>query len=1213
MRLGLAAGLMAAILWLAAPAAAEQVPVRAAAHDGYGRIVFNWAFPVPYSAVIEGGRLVVRFGEPIEASYGNVIRTLGGYITGAEPSGDGRSVIFALSGDYDLRDFPMGRAVVVDLMKKVPADAQQSPPAEEAPPPPRKAAAGPEPAAAPAPARGRPIGVRTGEHEGFSRIVFDWPSKVGYRVSKTGGAVTITFESPADVDIGRLGARPPRNVLGASSELRDGRRTVTLTVAETSRVRDLLSGSKVVVDVMAPGPAAAAAGPAKETPPAKPPASAAAKAPPGPPAKAPGPPAKAAPGPAKAAASPVKKPPTPVMKAPDRVASAAPGGTEKSPPPAKGAGPKAPKPSAVTETSPPPASRPAAIAPAAPQKPVPLVPPTEAPPPAGAAPGSGDIPPEAEGLAAMAGVKISEPGAAGGLASMAGVTITEAQPGAPPAGAVTLRFDWEEPVGAAVFRRAGYLWVVFDKIKEVDQAALRAAGGNVIRSLQQIPSDHGTVLRLATVSGVNPTPARDGMSWLLYFLKQPLRPRTPIETNPQPNSPVGARLFLSVAQPGKAIPILDPEVGDNLVVVPVIPLGHGVEREYVYPQVRILVSSQGVVVQPRIDDLRIRPLRQGIELTSTGGLQVSPVSAQVAADSKLGAMRPLTRVFDFKKWKPGDPENFNMDRDGLFAAVARSKDKTREQARLNLARFYFANGFGAEALGVLHMVAEDRPEALDEPEFRALRGANRYLMVHYDAAAEDFAHPSLEENDEGAFWRAALVAAGGDLRGASRDLKRTGGIIRPYPKALKVPLGLLVVEAAIEIGDIKLANHYLKLLGTEETNAAQRGKQAYVQGRLKELEGDFDTAVSYWEEAIASPHGPSRAKATVARAELLLKQEKMTPLEAIEELEKLRFAWRGDDFEFELLRRLGRLYMAADNYRDGLRTMRQAATHFRTHERAAEVTQEMSDIFAQLYLEDGAEIMAPVTAIALYDEFKELTPAGELGDEMIRKLADRLVSVDLLENGAKILESQVKFRLQGVEKARVGARLAEVRNMNLEYDLALEALQESDTDGLPEDLATQRRHLKARAMMGEEEPENALALLEEDESVEADLLRTEIYSRGNDWRNAAKTLRRLVRTFGAKPREPLDFKQSRYVLNLAIALTLSDNDQGLGRIKRDYGEAMAGSQFSDAFRLIASPQARGLVDVRTIAEKVSDVEGFQDFMTAYRERLGINNLSSAIN
>ena len=1207
MRFGLAAGLMAALLGLTAPAAAEQVPVRAADHGDYGRIVFNWTFPVPYSAFIEGGLLEVRFAEPIEASYGNVLGTLGDYITSAEPGADGRSVIFRLSGDYDLSDFSMGRAVVVDLIKKTPAAVQESPPREESPRPRSEAGAGPEPSAAPT--RAQPVRVRTGEHEGFSRVVFDWPSKVGYRVRKTGGTVTITFESSADVDIGRLGSRPAKNVFGASSELRDGRRTVTLTVAAASRVRDLISGPKVVVDVMAPGPAA----PGKETPRPKPAAGAAVKTP-GPTAKAsaavktPGPP-------------PVKKTPSPAREAPVRVAGAAPQGAEKSPAPATGGARKADPPPAVTEKSPAPVGMPQAIAPPVPQKPVALVPPTESRPPTGAAPAPGDIPPEAEGLAAMQGVTISEPAAAGGMPFIPGVKITEGvsktpagtAPFVPPAGVVPLRFDWDEPVGAAVFRRAGYLWIVFDKVKEVDQAALREAGGNVIRSLQQIPSDRGTVLRLATVAGVNPTPARDGMSWLFYFLKQPMRPRTPIETNPQPNSPVGARLFLSVAEPGQAIPILDPEVGDNLVVVPVIPLGHGVEREHVYPQVRILPSSQGVVFQPRIDDLRIRPLSQGIELTSSGGLQISPVTAKVAADSKLGAMRPLTRVFDFKKWKTGEPEDFNEDKQRLFAAVAKSKDKTRERERLNLARFFFANGFGAEALGVLNMIAEDRPQALDEPEFRAMRGANRFLMAQYDLAAEDLAHPSLEDNDEAAFWRAAVAAAGGDLSGAARGIRRISGIVRPYPKALKVPLGLLVAEAAIEIGDIKQANQYLKLLATEEETAAQQGKHSYVQGKLKELEGDFDSAIAFWEEAMVSPHGPSRAKAAVARTELLLKLEKIGPLEAIEEMEKLRFSWRGDDFEFELLRRLGRLYMAADNYRDGLRTLRQAATHFRTHEKAAEVTQEMSDVFVRLYLEDGADVMAPVTAIALYDEFKELTPAGELGDKMIRKLADRLVAVDLLENGAEILEAQIEFRLEGVEKARVGARLAFIRILNLEFDEAMDALLETDTDGMPEELATQRRHFMARAMMGAEEPEDALALLEEDESVDADLLRTQIYWRGNDWRNAAKTFRRLIRSFGAKPREPLDYKQGRYVLNLAIALTLSDNDQGLGRIRRDYGEAMESTQFSDAFRLIASPQARGLVDISTIAEKVSDVEGFQDFMTAYRERLGIKKLSSAIN
>ena len=56
-----------------------------------------------------------------------------------------------------------------------------------------------------------------------------------------------------------------------------------------------------------------------------------------------------------------------------------------------------------------------------------------------------------------------------------------------------------------------------------------------------------------------------------------------------------------------------------------------------------------------------------------------------------------------------------------------------------------------------------------------------------------------------------------------------------------------------------------------------------------------------------------------------------------------------------------------------------------------------------LFVEDKADSMSPITAIALYDEFRELTPPGKKGAEMVRRLADRLVDVDLLDRAAELL------------------------------------------------------------------------------------------------------------------------------------------------------------------------------------------------------------------
>ena len=1153
----------AAVAWLivADPAASEPVDVRAGLHEAYGRIVFNWGAPVFHQAGVSGNTVVVRFGRPIEADYRAALRTLGKYLSGAQPGDDGQSVTFALRSKVDLRSFSMGRAVVVDFLDAASATAAASPEAPPAPSPaPAVRSVAPPSGGAAPPSGGPVVPVRAGEHEGYSRIVFDWPRRVGYKVEQAGTAATVTFDRPARIGLGALRGRPAKFIGDVKARASDGGVAVTLSISETSRLRDFRSGQKVVVDVLAPGPAAAPPPTPKTT--AQPPA---AKTTAQPPAAKPQTPVASAPAASRPAPAPAPRSPTPTAATP----SPAPAVTKSSPAPAVTKPPPAP---AVTK--PPPKTSEVAAAP-----PTPLVPGKPRP--------------------------LTPPAAGEGTGAPAAPPPTTAAP----IDAVTLRFDWQEPVAAAVFRRAGSLWVIFDQEAPVDVAALKTASGNVVRSIESVPTERATVLRFDTVAGVNPGLRRDGLAWMLDFRRQPLNPPTPIEAEAQPNTPAGARIFLPVPEPGRAVVVRDTGVGDNLVVVPIIPLGHGIERRREYPELQILPSAQGVVVRPRIDDLRVRPLRQGIELTSGGGLQISSVTPQAEAAASLGVMRPLTRVLDLEEWRDGKLSEFVPNKQQLQLAVATAKEADREAKRLDLARYYFSLGLAAETNAVLRVAGEGRPDIEGEPEFRAMRGASNYLMGRFGEAATDLSHESLNGNDEADFWRAALKASAGNLVGAARDLKRTGSVIRPYPKALKMPLGLLVAKAAIATGDIKQAAHQLEVLSIEESTPSQASQLVYVEGRLAELSGNFDEAVAKWEEVEDGPHRPSRAQAAVARSELLLKLRKISRAEAIEELEQLRFAWRGDDFEFRLLRRLGDLYLAEGDYRSGLRTLRQAATYFRKHKEAPQVTQQMANAFSKLYLEGASNDIPPVAAIALYDEFKVLTPSGEKGDEMIRKLADRLVSVDLLDRGAELLEAQVEFRLKGVEKARVGAQLALIHILDQKPQKAEEVLNATQGSGLPDALAAQRRHLMARTLseMGRE-PE-ALVLLEGDESREADLLRVEFNWEKQDWSGAAQALRRIVRSVMEETDEPLDDDKARYVLNLAIALTLSGNERAVDRLRRDYAEAMSGTSFQDAFLLIASPGAQGLADYRTIANKVGVAEKFQGFMAAYRERLRAENLS----
>ena len=80
--------------------------------------------------------------------------------------------------------------------------------------------------------------------------------------------------------------------------------------------------------------------------------------------------------------------------------------------------------------------------------------------------------------------------------------------------------------------------------------------------------------------------------------------------------------------------------------------------------------------------------------------------------------------------------------------------------------------------------------------------------------------------------------------------------------------------------------------------------------------------------------------------------------------------------------------------------------------------------FEALFLNGEADKLPPVDALALFYDFRDLTPPGTDGDRMIRNLAGRLVKVDLLAQAAELLKYQIDNRLNGAAKSAVAADLA---------------------------------------------------------------------------------------------------------------------------------------------------------------------------------------------
>ncbi len=1143
-RLAILSLLAVLLLALAWPAAA-QVPPRGALHDGYARLVFDWDQPVNYSADVVNGELVLRFDHPVNGDFRGVLRPLVKYLRGVSLSGDHKTATLPLAHPVQVKAFTgNNNAVVIDLLDAPASDAGAAP--EPAPPSVASTGAGPVSLLPPAPAAGRPS---PSPPPATVRPPLPAPANVApavtVRAGEHGTYNRLVFDWPQAVDY--------------RVKQQDGRATIVFARPARLDMTGVQAGLPSDISVLV-----AEAGSHDTTVTLSIPPTARLRH-----------------------FVSGKKVVVDVVRAADSPGPA--DGTEKTPlapPPGADVALPALQPLIHQEQPKLPSETLAAATPAGPSpiKPIPD-PKSKARQPAAA---SGPPP------AAQDSERVAAKGA------------SQAAP--QPDKVFSLSVAWDKPVAAAVFERAGYLWVVFDRHQEVDTSLLHRLGGEAVVSVDQFPVKEATVLRLVIQPDYIPSVRRDGLLWVIDLMNRPSEPKQPIAVTAPASLPSGIGISLAVADAGNVISVPDPEVGDTMLVVPVIPLGAGVYPGHSTTDLDLLPTVQGVAIVPHVDGLEVKSSRAGVTISLPVGSGLR-LSLNTGAGLQAAKLNGSGGFLDVAEWRRADPDKFDAERRMVEAGLADLPQSRRGLAHLQAARLFFANGYAAEALGYLRMAAADEPTLVDTGAFRALRGAAETLMGQWDLAQPDLDNPLLKDDAESQLWRAAAHAATSPTP-ADQDKALALGLplLKDYPHALKWPLAAIAAEAAVAAGDDDAAQEALAILDKEMASRFETPELDYLHGLYEEMGGQFNKALDDYGEAADGDNREYRAKAAAAAVELRLRMHKISPKEAVEQLDRLRFAWREEDFEFGLLRRYAELEMDEGDYPDALRALRSLANNYPNDRDAPKVAKMMTDTFAKLYLDGAADALPPVSAIGLYDEFRDLTPTGPKGDEMIRKLADRLASVDLLDRAIELLKHQVTYRLQGLDKARVGAQLALLDLLDRQPQAAVDALQSSEMAGLPPDLQRQRTHLKARALADLDRVPEAVQLLVGDDSAEASLLRAEIHWHKHNWLEAAAAFESLV----PRPERntTLDDASAKLVLSWATALTLGSDERGLAMLRRNYGPAMAGTPYKDGFWLLTSALDRDLPDLPAIATKIKEAEGFQSFMSSYKKRMQAGGLSA---
>lgn len=813
--------------------------------------------------------------------------------------------------------------------------------------------------------------------------------------------------------------------------------------------------------------------------------------------------------------------------------------------------------------------------------------------------------------------------------------ITDLTVGVLPKGPATeLAFQWEHRVAASLFQRDRDWWLVFSAPSRIDTTQLRSVLPANLSLFEPYQAQGYTVLHFLTdgKSTLSATQRKGSYDW--YVSIAPGAPSTPeayaLDPVTETNKPYIVIRAFDVAPP---LSFTDPKYGDRLLVVPSYEPHKALITTYATPEFAVIPARQGIVLQLFNEDLELTTGRDGLRLGSPGGLKLSKSLPALPVASAAEAENIPNIMFPYARWQV-PPKGFIAARIRKTQTLANASQEEKPKALYDLATLYLGQGMAEEALSLLNQLRDRFPAYYRENEIALIRAAANLMIFRMSDAASDIMSSEIAANPETKLWKDAISifvpqiiatpAETGLPSPLSNDAAHTPApmpqfdylaynpnFIRYYPPKIRQKLAIIAADNFIANKEYSKAARTLDIINRDGLLTPIRRYAEFLLGRIASDSGKPEQAIKMWTP-LAKQYDDTfiHARAAFSLVTLEYNTGKRSLDDTITELEGLRVVWRGDTLEQNLLSYLGELYFQKKDYANALRTWKDFVNIYGGSAEGLTVSNKMAELFERLYGDEAlADTMDPLRSLALFYEFRELSPIGARGDAIIQKLANRLAKVDLLDKAAELLDHQVKFRVQGVERARLGAQLALLQILNKNPEKALEAMEISGYGAAPGSLAAERNRLAALALSQVNKPDIALEMLASDMSPRGQELRLEILWNQQDWPNVVNVAEDML---GNRPNiaAPLSPKETDILLKLALAYSFEGDMTQLKYLREYYSPLLKESPYKDIFEYITDDTASlDPEDFAMVAKQISQTESF---LKTFRDKIAEGRLSTAL-
>ncbi len=765
---------------------------------------------------------------------------------------------------------------------------------------------------------------------------------------------------------------------------------------------------------------------------------------------------------------------------------------------------------------------------------------------------------------------------------------------------VRIVFPFQEDTAAAVFRRGDTLWMIFDTDVSIGAPEDNDGLNAMVSEMNVQPVGNTSVVRLSLTQNNLATLGSEGRSWVLALGDSLLTPAELITLSRRQTAEGLFEMVADVDRPSRVHELRDPEVGDVLSVVTAFPPSRGIVRDFDFVDFTALRSVHGLVIQPTHEAILVDIESRNAVVRSDYGLIVSAPQLTRNLDDVGGDIERVSYI-DLTSFEEPSPDRFVRRREELLQEITEATATTIADARFNLAKLFLANQFHYEAVGVLKLMDASTNGST---EMQVAEAAAQTMAGRWQDAMEILGREGLAASPDALIWRTITRAGAGDYSGARRDALVAELSLEGYPSWVREKFLLSASKAAIEEQDIAFANRMLGLVHTSALEHQALTEYEILAARLDEAAGRYDEALDTLGQVITADIRPTRAEAIYRTMRILDKMDRLDLVRAADSLSSEVLVWRGDVLEASMLKLLAELSFRNGDYRQAFETVRALANARPDAQPTAELLETAREVFANLYLNGEADVLPAVDALTLYYDFRNFTPAGARGDEMVRNLVRRLISFDLLEQAGELLQYQVDARLEGAAKAQIAADLAVVYLAQRRPEKALNVLNKTRVVGVAPGLERQRRVLEARSLIDADREDLAIDLLSSMDGRDADLLRVDAQWSARRYQEASEILELLYSDVIAQGE--LADSGRLDIVKAAVGFVLSGDKIGVGRLRERFSQSMAGTPQWPLFDFVTGDVQLSGREFKKIAKDVVGADTLNAFLTTYRDVYGVD-------